>query len=212
MLSVLKRMLMVVAFAAIVTVFGGFALIASGHQISPYLRLLAAYLDPPKTAVIVYTPTQEFTPPQPPISPTMPSIAPPDEFKPQAKAPVAPPTLPAHRLPPLSDRLAEINQLARQSLPVITRHCGKDATFRKEHTDAMQELVNKLTVNAKALRDPTSYAEAVLANDTINACLVMWRQAEDFVVVVRCINDASEKPVAPSASIKRNATTNEEDL
>jgi hypothetical protein len=35
MLSVLKRMLMVVAFAAIVTVFGGFALIASGHQISP---------------------------------------------------------------------------------------------------------------------------------------------------------------------------------
>jgi hypothetical protein len=110
---------------------------------------------------------------------------------PQADAPVAPPTLSPSNLVPLSSRLAEINQLGRQSLPIITRHCGPDAACRKEQTAAMKELANKEVAVAKALRNPTTYTMAAADNDTINACLVMWRASEDFAAVMQCINDAT---------------------
>jgi hypothetical protein len=110
---------------------------------------------------------------------------------PQATAPVAPPTPSAADLAPLSSRLAVINQLARQSLPIIVRHCGSDAACRKQQTAAMQELASKEAAVAKALRNPMTYTSAVVENDTINACLVMWRAIEDFAATMQCINDAT---------------------
>jgi hypothetical protein len=97
----------------------------------------------------------------------------------------------AENLSPLSSRLAEINQLARQSLPIIVRHCGSDASCRKQQTAAMQELASKEAAVAKALRNPTTYSSAVVENDTINACKVMWRESEDFAATMQCINDAT---------------------
>jgi hypothetical protein len=109
----------------------------------------------------------------------------------QATLPVAPPTLSPSNLMPLSSRLAEINQLARLSLPIIIKHCGPDAACRKEQTAAMHELANKEIAVAKAIRNPTTYATAAADNDTINSCLVMWKASEDFAAVMQCINDAS---------------------
>jgi outer membrane biosynthesis protein TonB len=136
--------------------------------------------------------TEEFVRQHKPVDPPPP---PPKEITDQAERPVAPPTLPLPQLPPLSQRLAEINNLTRQSLPIITRHCGKDAACRQQQTAAMQELAGKEIAIAKALRDPTSYGDAIRENDTVNACKVMWRASEDFVGLVRCINDATP-PVA----------------
>ena len=122
---------------------------------------------------------------------------------PQTNNPVAPPTLPAPNLGPLSIRLAEINQLVRQSLPIITRHCGADANCRKEQTAAMHELADRETTIAKALRNPTRYITAVMQNDAVNACKVMWVASEDFAGLMQCINDAtatttpvSNKPIS----------------
>jgi hypothetical protein len=124
-------------------------------------------------------------------TPPVQAAPPPPEAQDQSTAPVAPPTLPQGKLGPLSLRLAEINQLARQSLPIITRHCGTDAACRKDQTAAMHELVAKETANAKALRNPNSYGIAMLENDRINACKVMWTASEDFVGLVGCINEAA---------------------
>jgi hypothetical protein len=110
---------------------------------------------------------------------------------PQANFPEAPPTLSPGQLEPLSWRLAQINQAMRQSLPIVTRHCGSDATCRKDQTAAIHELAAKETAIAKALRNPTTYTSAVLENDTINACIVMWRASEDFAATMQCINDAA---------------------
>jgi hypothetical protein len=109
----------------------------------------------------------------------------------QSMAPTVPSTLPAPYLGPLSLRLAEIDQFARQALPVIVRHCGVDAVCRKDQTAAMHELVNREKAIAKDLRNPTKYTNAVAQNDTVNACIVMWAASEDFVSLVQCINDAS---------------------
>lgn len=138
------------------------------------------------------------SPPEPvnvPMQP-LPPPPPPAEPHPQAKLPTAPPTIPPGQLGPLSDRLAQINQLARQSLPVIIRHCGSDAVCRKENTAAMYELVAKETAIAKALRNPTTNATATQQNDTVNACKVMWASSEDFAALMQCINDAISPPVS----------------
>jgi hypothetical protein len=127
---------------------------------------------------------------------------------PQANLPVAPPTLSPANLMPLSSRLAEINQLARQSLPIIIKHCGPDAACRKEQTAAMHELANKEIAVAKAIRNPTTYTIAVADNDTINSCLVMWKASEDFAAVVQCINDATVTTSAPSASASSPTVNN----
>jgi hypothetical protein len=126
--------------------------------------------------------------PQQPQAPTYQAPAP---ANPQSTAPVAPSTLPANKLGPLSTRLAEINQLMRQSLPIAVRHCGSDATCRKEQPAAIHELASKETTIAKAIRNPTTYTSAVLENDTVNACIVMWRASEDFAATMQCINDAT---------------------
>jgi hypothetical protein len=121
----------------------------------------------------------------------MPSLPPPPVAPPQAEAPKAPPTIPAGQLEPLSWRLAQINQLMRQSLPTIIRHCGPDAACRKEETAAVHALAAMEIVAAKAIRDPTTYTTAVAINDTINACLVMWRASESFASAMKCITDAT---------------------
>jgi hypothetical protein len=151
----------------------------------------------PKKSSVPTEKTEEFVRQQKPVDPPPP---PPKEITDQAERPVAPPTLPLPQLPPLSQRLAEINNLTRQSLPIITRHCGKDATCRQQQTAAMQELAGKEIAIAKALRDPTSYGDAIRENDTVNACEVMWRASEDFVGLVQCINDATP-PVAAEAKL-----------
>jgi hypothetical protein len=110
---------------------------------------------------------------------------------PQARIPTSPPTLPAGQLEPLSWRIAQINQLMRQSLPIAVRHCGTDAAFRKEETAAVHALAAMEIVAAKAIRDPTTYTTAVATNDTINACLVMWRASESFASAMKCITDAA---------------------
>ena len=110
---------------------------------------------------------------------------------PQATAPTAPPTIPASQLGPLSHRLAEINQLVRQSLPIVIRHCSSDAACRKDQTAAIHELAAKETAIAKALRNPTTYTTAVQQNDIVNACKVMWAASEDFAETVKCINDSA---------------------
>ena len=56
----------------------------------------------------------------------------------------------------------------------------------------MQELASKEAAVAKALRNPTTYTSAVVENDTINACLVMWRASEDYAATMQCINDAAQ--------------------
>jgi hypothetical protein len=55
----------------------------------------------------------------------------------------------------------------------------------------MHELANKEITIAKALRNSTTYTSAVLENDTVNACKVLWRASEDFAATMRCINDAA---------------------
>jgi hypothetical protein len=104
--------------------------------------------------------------------------------------PTAPPTLQPKELGPLSKRIEEINKLARQSLP-ITRHCGTDAVCRKEQTAAMYSIAAREIANAKALRNPTMYANAALDNDILNSCIVMWGASEDFAATMQCINDAA---------------------
>jgi hypothetical protein len=131
--------------------------------------------------------------PQEPAAPAPAAKPEPEPYVEQAKAPVAPRTLPPAALAPLSSRLAEINQLTRQSLPIATRHCGSDAACRKEQTAAIHELAAKETAIAKALRNPTTYAAAVRDNDTVNACIVMWSASEDFAAAVQCINDAQSQ-------------------
>ena len=79
----------------------------------------------------------------------------------QAIVPAAPvqavvPAAPVQAIVP-----AAPNQLARQSLPIIVRHCGSDASCRKQQTTAMQELASKEEAVAKALRNPTTYTSAV---------------------------------------------------
>jgi hypothetical protein len=123
-----------------------------------------------------------------PAQPTPIALPPPP---PQATAPVAPPTLSEENLEPLSSRLARINNLVRLSLPIAVRHCGSDATCRKDQTAAIHELASKETTIAKAIRNPTTYTSAVLENDTVNACKVLWRASEDFAAIMRCINDAA---------------------
>jgi hypothetical protein len=127
--------------------------------------------------------------------------------QPQADLPTAPPTLSPKNLMPLSLRLAEINQLARLSMPIIIRHCGPDAVCRKEQTAAMKELANKEIAVAKAIRNPTTYAIAASENDTINSCLVMWKASEDFAAVVQCINDATVTTTTPSAAAASPSNT-----
>lgn len=139
----------------------------------------------PKATV---TPSPEVT-----VSP------PPSEPQPQAAVPVAPPTIPAWQLGPLSVRLAEINQAVRQSLPIIVRHCGSDDVCRKEQTAAMYELANKERTIAKELRNPTLYTAAVQDNDTVNACKVMWTASEDFAAVMKCINEGGGVPQKTSS-------------
>jgi hypothetical protein len=144
--------------------------------------------DPPppsKEIVKLATPSKETAPQSAPPPP------PSKEIVKQATAPTAPPTIPMEKLPPLSIRLAEINNLARQSLPIITVHCGKDAECRKQQIAAMKDLVVKETAVAKSLRNPTTYAEAAQVNDAINSCKVMWHASEDFVGLMSCINDAT---------------------
>jgi hypothetical protein len=138
---------------------------------------------------------------QPAAAPPVPVMPEPEPYKNQVEQPVAPQTLPPAALAPLSSRLAEINQLSRQSLPIITQHCGKDALCRQQQTAAMQELMNKEREIAKALRNPTSNMQAVQDNDTVNACKVMWRAAEDFVGLVQCINDATPPAPAPKQQV-----------
>jgi hypothetical protein len=118
-------------------------------------------------------------------------LNPPVQAPPQAEFAKAPPTLPPAQLEPLSWRLAQINQLMRQSLPTIIRHCGPDAACRKEETAAVHALAAMEIVAAKAIRDPTTYTTAVATNDTINACLVMWRASESFASAMKCITDAT---------------------
>jgi hypothetical protein len=60
----------------------------------------------------------------------------------------------------------------------------------------MQELASKEAAVAKALRNPTTYTSAVVENDTINACLVMWRASEDYAATMQCINDATPTTMA----------------
>jgi hypothetical protein len=81
--------------------------------------------------------------------------------------------------------------LIRLSLPIAVKHCGSDATCRKDQTAAIYELAAKEIVIAKTLRNPTTYTSAVQKNDIVNACIVMWRASEDFVATVQCINDAT---------------------
>jgi hypothetical protein len=110
---------------------------------------------------------------------------------PTSELPTAPATLPPGELGPLHKRIEEINKLARQSLPIITRHCGTDALCRKQQTAAMYAIASKEIANAIALRNPTTYADAVLNNDILNSCVVMWGNSEDFAATMQCINDAA---------------------
>jgi hypothetical protein len=142
-------------------------------------------------------------PSPPPIQQNYPCCNPislPPSRSPQVNNPEAPPTLPTPNLGPLSVRLNEINQLVRQSLPIITRHCGADANCRKEQTAAMHELADRETAIAKALRNPTTYITAVMQNDAVNACKVMWVASEDFAGLMQCINDATATATAPTSN------------
>jgi hypothetical protein len=136
-------------------------------------------------------PTEPTSPPSSAPAPQAPAPANPPIANPQSTASVAPPTLPAQQLGPLSYRLAEINQAMRQSLPIVTRHCGSDASCRKDQTAAVHELAGKEIAIAKALRNPTTYTVAVQDNDTLNACVLMWSASEDFAATMQCINDAA---------------------
>jgi hypothetical protein len=62
---------------------------------------------------------------------------------------------------------------------------------RAEQTKAIHEMADKERAIAKALRNPTTYTSAMLANDTVNACIVMWNASEDFAATMQCINDAA---------------------
>jgi hypothetical protein len=55
----------------------------------------------------------------------------------------------------------------------------------------MYSIAAREIANAKALRNPTTYSSAVLDNDTVNACIVMWSASEDFAATMQCINDAA---------------------
>lgn len=148
------------------------------------LPMRPVIVEPRARAEAPVPPTRRAAPPAP--------VAPEAEpYANQAEMPSAPPTLPPVALAPLSSRLAEINQLMRQSLPIAVRHCGSDAACRKEQTSAIHELAAKETAIAKALRNPTTYTTAVMDNDVVNSCIVMWSKSEDFAETMKCINDAT---------------------
>jgi hypothetical protein len=126
--------------------------------------------------------------PVPPLPRPLPA---PRADEPQTQLPTVPSTLPQKELGPLSTRIEEIRKLVRQSLPIITRHCGTDAVCRKEQTAAMYSIAAREIANAKALRNPAMYANAALDNDILNSCIVMWGASEDFAATMQCINDAA---------------------